>query len=174
MNNKVAHTVGILVVGSLAGIGATFVPEIMMVFVAICMVLLSIRLWILCKFEKYELLVKIWATYTGRTAVRVMDFNHDVIHTLVKQQADGSYVGYHNHILKLGHMRLMPNGYVDPECDTAWCYIWQPVDSELACQLQLSYWDSWPNWDSWKELDHVHMVGSRRTGLQNISCETLK
>ena len=151
----------ILIMGMVVGLGAAYVPTFMIGILCVFMLILRIRLWALCKFEKYESCVKIWSVFTGLTAVRVMDYNHDVTYTLVKQQSDGSYIGHQHFILESGSIRLMPNGFVDPECNAAWCYIWQPLNSELHTQLQLS-WDSWPNWDSWKEMDHLKMVAKRR------------
>lgn len=165
MKNGLKGSLYVLMLGIAGGLLSHYFPLVLISIIFMFMIYLSIRMWALCKFERYESCVRIWASFTGLTAVRVMDYNHDVIYTLVQQQSDGSYTGHHNYVLKLSSIRLMQNGYVDPECDSAWCYIWQPINPQLQTQLQLSYWDTWPNWDLWLSMDHLQMVAQRRTHL---------
>jgi len=107
--------------------------------------------------------VRVWAWITGLTAVKVMDYAHEVKYTLVEHQADGTWVGHLNFSFKTGLIRLWPNGYVDPECACSFCYIWHPVDADLTTQLQLTHWDSWPNWSHWLTMSHLDMVIYRET-----------
>lgn len=111
--------------------------------------------------------IRLWAWVTGLTPVQIMDFTHEVTYTLVKQMPDQSYEGYLSFHFQEGGIRLLPNGFVDPDCDMSFCYIWHPLDSQLQTQLQLSYSDVWPNWDAWRRMDHVSMMEHRFTHVHH-------
>ena len=110
-----------------------------------------------------EYYVRLWAWVTGLTAVKIMDYAHNVKYTLVEHQADGTWVGPLNWNFNLGAVRLLPNGHVDSESDCAFCYIWYPVDEDLKTHLQLTYWEYWPDWHAWLQKSHKDMIVYRES-----------
>jgi hypothetical protein len=110
-----------------------------------------------------EYYVRLWAWVTGLTAVKVMDYAHNVKYTLAEHQADGTWVGPLNWNFNLGTVRLLPNGHVDSESECAFCYIWYPVDEDLKTHLQLTYWEYWPDWHAWLEKSHRDMIVCRES-----------
>lgn len=105
-----------------------------------------------------ESYVKLWAWITGLTAVKIMDYAHEVRYTLVEHQADGTWTGHLNFSLPHGLIKLWPNGHVDPDCECAFCYIWHPLDADLKTHLQLTHWELWPDWHVWLEKSHQDMI----------------
>jgi hypothetical protein len=117
------------------------------------------------KLNKSEWLIRVWGKITGLTPVRIMQYDHEVRLSLMSHTPDGAWEGYLGWQFNEGHMRLLPNGHVDPHCVTTFCYVWQPLDPELCTQLQLAYWELWPNWDEWLQKSHKQMVVYRLTHL---------
>lgn len=153
--------VAILGAGILAALGMIYAPTLMVVISYAVLLVMCVRLWSIIAWGKCAWLVRTWAKCTGLIPVRVMTCSHEVCHTVVKLQPDGTYTGYFNHMLKLSDIRLMPTGHVDPHCDALWCYIWEPLNKELKTQLQLSYSEQWPDWHAWMEMNHTQMIEHR-------------
>ncbi len=138
--------------GVLSAISVIGLPVLLIVWVVI-QIFLQNKAW-------YFVL---WAKVTGLTAVKIMDYAHEVKYTVVREQPDGTYVGKLHFHLNLGTIRLLPNGYVDPACDMMFCYVWHPLDADLRTQLQLTHWEYWPNWHAWMEKSHMDMVMYRKS-----------
>lgn len=122
--------------------------------------LITLGLWLvlICTGSHRVHYMRLWASITGLTLVKVMDFDHKVTHTLVHAQPDNSYTGHLFFHWRIGVIRLLPNGHVDPDCEVSYCYIWQPVDEDLKTQLQLTHWESWPSWTDWCAMSHKEMI----------------
>lgn len=107
-------------------------------------------------------MVKIYGAITGLTPVKILSFDKKVYYSLVhKNDQDQSYKGFLLWPYCLGEIHLLPNGFVSDDCCTLYCYVWQPLDANLKLQLQLQYWDEWPDWTHWMSLSLATMELTR-------------
>lgn len=112
--------------------------------------------------DKHAGFIKLWGWITGLTPVKVMDFSSNVKYTLVEEQPDGTWQGPLHLYSKVGDLVLCANGYVHPECETSFMYIWQPLNLDLRTQLQLAYCETWPDWHAFSKLDHIEKLRKRK------------
>lgn len=138
-----------------------FKLSIFSVLVNVCSVLLIVWSLGMLRGMNKEYYVRIWAWITGLTAVKIMDFTHEVRYTLVESQSDGTWTGPVHFHLNAGQIKLWPNGHVDSKSECSFCYIWHPLDQDLMTQLQLTHWEHWPDWSTWLEKTHLDMVTYR-------------
>lgn len=60
----------------------------------------------------------------------------------------------------VGHVRLLPTGYVHAESESSFVYIWRYVDRADQTELALSY--DQPDWSAWTHMDHETKIAHRR------------
>lgn len=152
---------GIGVVLVIAGM-ALSMPNLAVVGSLTSMTLLMLYIIVVSQLDKNQLVIRAVAWITGSLPVVVMDFTGQERLTLVRAQENGSWAGPLNPNFRLGHLILCANGFVDPHCESHFCYIWRPLDRNLETQLALSHSDTWPSWQVWKSMSHMDMIEARR------------
>ncbi len=122
------------------------------------------HMWITLKCTKNPRAAKILAWILDQHAVEVMDCDSQSRLTLVRR-TDSGLEGHTHPLYKMGELRMLPNGYVDPTCAASFFYVWRPLDRSLEIELRLSCPTPWPNWDSFAQMSHIDKIVQRRKAL---------
>lgn len=121
-------------------------------------------MWITVNCTKNPRAAKTLAWILDRHVVEVMDCDSQSRLTLVSRTAAG-FEGHIYPLYKIGELRLLPNGYVDPTCVASFFYVWRPLDSSLEIELRLSCSSLWPNWNSFAQMSHIDKNVQRRKAV---------
>ncbi len=118
-------------------------------------------MWITLKCTKNPRAAKTLAWILDQHAVEVMDYESQLRYTVVCRDGTG-FEGYTHPLYKIGQLRLLPNGYVDPNCAASFFYLWRPLDRSLEIELLLCSTTVWPDWDSFAQMGHYNKIVQRR------------
>lgn len=120
--------------------------------------------WIESYGAKHAWFLKLLGKCTNQMPVRVMDYIGKITYVLAKPLDRGVFEA-RLHDGRVGHLILLPNGFVDPRCGASFCYIWQPLDLRIRAQMVLSSRDEWPNWEEFGTMPHLRKIETREQAM---------